>query len=198
MKRIELPSADYLRTKFIYEQETGKLVWANGFRKGKEAGYPKESQSRVSEGKRIVTSYIYVKLQDKNLPDYKTGKKVYAHRIIWKMMTGEDLGKMSVDHVNGDGTDNRWKNLRKATFSQNAANREVTCRSKSGIKGVKRMETLYGVYRYRADIRKDGKSISLGTYDTLDEAIAARARAENRLYKEFANPSVKAEYKLKD
>ena len=56
MKRIELPSADYLRTKFIYEQETGKLVWANGFRKGKEAGYPKESQSRVSEGKRIVTS----------------------------------------------------------------------------------------------------------------------------------------------
>lgn len=56
---------------------------------------------------------------------------VYMHRSI----LGEPDG-LVVDHISGDGLDNRRSNLRPATHSQNLLNRGKTRRNTSGYKGV--------------------------------------------------------------
>jgi hypothetical protein len=58
----------------------------------------------------------------------------YEHRIIWALMTGE--WPKEIDHINGNGWDNRWKNLRNGTHVENLQNR--TEFNKSGFRGVVR------------------------------------------------------------
>ena len=50
-------------------------------------------------------------------------------------MTG-GLPKRGLDHANGDGLDNRWCNLRLATYGQNSANAGKRSNNTSGRKGV--------------------------------------------------------------
>ncbi len=52
--------------------------------------------------------------------------------------------------------------------------------SKTGVRGVFQVRGLY-----RAELRFQGKVYRLGTYKTLEEAAAARRRAEDSLYKPF-------------
>ena len=189
MERIALPDAEILRQKFTYNKATGDLRWATGRNEGKIAGYLHAGYHRTYKHRKIRHYYRYVKLN---------GKKVYAHRIIWKMVTGDDLGKLSVDHINGDGRDNRWANLRKADASQNAANREATYQSRTGLKGIKRMANKFKGYTYRADIKVEGENISLGTYPTLEGAVRARTKAEKQFFGEFANSSIIEDYKLQE
>jgi hypothetical protein len=63
----------------------------------------------------------------------KHGKKnIKMHRVIMKTQEG-----MDTDHINGDGLDNRRKNLRICTRSINALNRHVRVAvTRSGIIGV--------------------------------------------------------------
>jgi hypothetical protein len=90
------------------------------------------------------------------------------------------------DHDNRDGLDNRWKNLREATKSQNAANRKVATTNKSGLKGVI-AKTRYGVTKYEALIRLDGKRKHLGRFSTPQEAHAAYVAAAEVYHGKFAN-----------
>lgn len=47
------------------------------------------------------------------------GSKTYlAHRIIWKMKTGEDPVEI-IDHHDCDSVNNRWVNLRQAEQKEN-------------------------------------------------------------------------------
>jgi hypothetical protein len=93
-----------------------------------------------------------------------------AHRVIWKLVTGRDPGD-TVDHINRDPSDNRWKNLRSATHGQNRAN-SLANRGRALPKGV-----YLDHGRFRAIIRRNGKNSSLGHYDTPAEASAAYVRA---------------------
>lgn len=60
-------------------------------------------------------------------------KTVRMHRAIVPCPTG-----MVIDHVNGDGLDNRRDNLRAVTHQQNAMNRRGRKNLTSGVKGVHR------------------------------------------------------------
>lgn len=80
-------------------------------------------------------------------------------------LTGWDL----VDHVNGNGLDNRRSNLRPATPTQNARNRGMRSDNTSGFKGV-HPHRRSG--RWAACIWFDGRSNYLGLFD--DAAEAAR------------------------
>lgn len=50
------------------------------------------------------------------------GKFYYAHRVIWKLQTMQEPN--IIDHINGIKWDNRIKNLRSVTSSQNNLNHQ--------------------------------------------------------------------------
>lgn len=103
---------------------------------------------------------------------------IRMHRVIIGAAHG-----LAVDHIDGNGLNNRRSNLRLATRAQNQHNRGVRADSASGLKGVLR-HALTG--RWRAYIRVDGKKIHLGYFDTAEAAHAAYSAAAHRLHGEFA------------
>jgi len=50
-------------------------------------------------------------------------RKVYAHRAAWMIVHGDIPPGMVIDHINGDGLDNRMCNLRLVTKTVNQQNR---------------------------------------------------------------------------
>lgn len=51
------------------------------------------------------------------------GQHIYTHRLAWYLHTGTDPLEKTIDHINGDGRDNRLANLRLAeTFSEQMMN----------------------------------------------------------------------------
>jgi len=108
------------------------------------------------------------------------GRHYKAHRLAWLYVTGE-LPSLQIDHANGTRDDNRWANLREATQSQNLANSSRRSDNTSGFKGVGQRRG-----RWRAQIRKDGRRIHLGTFSTPEAAHAAYLKAANDHHGEFA------------
>lgn len=91
-------------------------------------------------------------------------KPVRLHRLIM----GEPKGKI-IDHINGDGLDNRKSNLRLCTVAENCRNARRYRHSKSKYKGIS--PTPSG--RWQAKIHVNRRQITLGRFDS--EADAARA-----------------------
>jgi len=113
------------------------------------------------------------------------GIQIRAHRIAYKIMTGEwpPLG-YEVDHVNGIKDDNSWDNLRLATKSQNRLNLSTPAHNTSGIKGVslhKKTNT------WRVCVMLNGKQYSGGYFEDINDAEAAAINLRERLHQEFAN-----------
>jgi len=73
-----------------------------------------------------------------------------------------------IDHIDGNRDNNAIANLRLASSMQNAANRRRSARNKSGFKGVVARDG-----GWRAQIRRNGRFISLGTHPTKEQASAA-------------------------
>lgn len=100
-------------------------------------------------------------------------KNVYAHRMIVNAPIG-----MIVDHKNHNGIDNRKSNLRVCTVRDNARNRFGLKTNKSGMKGV-----------HKVVRKKDGvkyvSAITLGTFDTPEEAQAAYIKAAKMIFGDF-------------
>ena len=92
---------------------------------------------------------------------------------------------MMVDHVNGNGLDNRRENLRICTMSQNMMNRDKTNQNSTGFKGVYKTGDSK-LNPYSAKIQKDKKVYSLGHYKTAEEAARVRDRKAIELHGKFA------------
>jgi hypothetical protein len=101
------------------------------------------------------------------------------HRSIMNPAPG-----LVVDHINGDGLDNRKANLRIATVSQNLANRSAQTNSKSGIKGVSWSKQNK---KWMVQIKKDMKRIHIGFYPTIEDATRAFEYASKLLFGQFAH-----------
>lgn len=82
-----------------------------------------------------------------------------------------------IDHINGDGLDNRRSNLRLCTMAENSWNCGVRSHSKSGIKGVM-YESAGGYRRWRATVVSNGVR-HRAYFDSAEDADAwARAKRE--------------------
>lgn len=154
---------DALKSLLRYEPETGFIYWVA---KGK--GMIKKKTA----GTKLHSGYLGICIGP---------KRWQAHRIAWALHHGA-WPKDQIDHINGIKTDNRICNLREATNSQNGKNLGLSKANKSGIKGVS-FETY--TQRWKATIRVDGKSISIGRFDSIEDACNARKLAEQHYFKEW-------------
>lgn len=108
------------------------------------------------------------------------------HRLI---MSPPD--NMQVDHINGDGLDNRRSNLRIATSSQNHANRKRLLRVKSSVYRGVTWHKAAG--KWQAAIKANQAFHYLGVYESEEDAARAYDRAAMIYFGEFANTNFTTE-----
>lgn len=100
------------------------------------------------------------------------GKEYLLHRVIWFMVKGE--WPTQVDHQDHDRTNNRWSNLRNVSSQVNQMNMKKRKNNSSGVQGVRVLPSG----KFCAHIMVNRKQLSLGSYDDLEDAKAARKTAE--------------------
>lgn len=111
-------------------------------------------------------------------PNGKWSSGLLMHRLILGAPKG-----IHVDHINGNGLDNRRANIRLASMSQNLANRGATRKNTSGFKGVYWQKNRH---KWMASIRCRGHQIHLGYYLDPEEAAKAYDVAAKELFGEFS------------
>ena len=131
--------------------------------------------------KELIEKYKWI------IVDNNTGHTEYAitkpgGKFMHRMIMGYPSGK-EVDHINGNGLDNRRSNLRVCTRSQNSCNRPAPANNKTGYKGVYWDENKN---RYRAVITKDKVIYRLGRYKTAREAAVAYNEGAKKYHGEYA------------
>lgn len=165
-KYLPLPCQTKLNLLLAYDKITGELRWRNSARPGYEPG---EIAGCIPKGK----VYRIVVIE---------GLGYYANRLIWKMITGSDPISV-IDHIDLDGGNNKWENLRPAGRCQNGYNRKLNSNNKSGVKGVFWEKSHRA---WKAVITVDKKSIRLGRLKRLSDAEHAISAERERLHGEFA------------
>jgi hypothetical protein len=169
---------ELLQEYFDYDSESGRLTWKHRNRSrfkddrawntwntryaGKEAGAVKHEYN---------TSYRQIKVSGDGIHRLS----VPAHQIAFAVFSGR-LPLGIIDHIDGDGLNNRADNLREATAAINARNKAILAKNSSGVHGV--------------SMRKNGKWLAVGTlnrihstlglFETLFDAAAARKSWENK------------------
>jgi hypothetical protein len=122
---------------------------------------------------------------------YRCGKTFYAKRKV-RLVDGPRVnqhlhtfltGWPLVDHINGNGLDNRRANLREATKRQNGWNRGPNRANTSGFKGVTWNKACRS---WQAKITVGGASSYLGLFARAEEAAVAYDAAARDLQGEFA------------
>lgn len=121
-------------------------------------------------------------------------RSVFMHRVILATDTA-----LQVDHINGNGLDNRRSNLRAATPSQNRQNAK-----KHRFSGVPSSEfigvqkyTVRGAPRWRVEVRANKELFRLNNIRDEIEAAKIRDRFAVAFHGEFARlnfPELRAEY----
>lgn len=108
------------------------------------------------------------------------GRRNYAHRLAYLLMTG-NWPDRHMDHIDGNGANNKWSNLRPATQAQNLANRGPARRNRSGFKGI---YAHYG--KWIASVSFEGKVYRSKSCATKEEAAQLYREMALRVHGEFA------------
>ncbi|WP_129965774.1 HNH endonuclease signature motif containing protein [Escherichia coli] len=142
----------------IFEYRNGDLYWKIK---------PKHGKVCVGDLAGCVcstTSYRLIK--------YKQNMYL-AHHIIWEMHNGPIPEGYQIDHFDRNRLNNNIENLFLVTPQQNQQNRNVQKNNKLGVTGV-----YFHKNAYDAFIHVNGKTIYLGRFKDIEDAIRARRDAE--------------------
>lgn len=150
----------YVINKLFYDPSTGYLYrrWKDG-RVGK-----KEIGGLTTSGHRHVMV---------------DGISMYAHRLVWLYAYG-CIPDLDIDHINGNGDDNRLENLRLCTHAQNMQNRIANRNSSSRYIGVSIHRTTG---KWVSQIMVHGIGRYLGLHETEELAHKAYLEEKKRLHK---------------
>lgn len=134
----------------------------------------------------LVKGRVWVVVTNSGGRQYAGCRQKVNGRWVTELMHRTILGITDntwVDHVNGNGLDNRRQNLRHCTPSQNLANSRLRRDNKSGAKGVVWSARQR---RWQANIRHNGRRLHLGTFRIKEDAIRAYNKAAVSIFGEFA------------
>ena len=149
-----------------YHPDTGEFIWLQ------------RPSNRVAIGARAGNrnqyGYWVVKL---------LGRLYRQHRLAFFYMTGR--WPELVDHINGDRSDNRWKNLREVTSQQNSWNRSPLPRSRTGIKCV-----FPNGSGFKVQINYQGTIKYCGTYPTAELAQEVAELVQEMVQGEYKHGTI--------
>lgn len=168
MAKLNLPPQEYLCNILNYNPDTGKLYWKYRADRNKtwNTSFASKEAFTARDGRKH--GFYFVGTIDK--------KRYYKHRIIWKMVHGEDPDQ--IDHIDGDKQNNILSNLRNVQGFINQRNMITGKINAFGIVGVGFDKSRE---RYVARI-STGKYGFSKRFDTLKEAIAQRKKWEVDLF----------------
>lgn len=152
--------------------ETDKLIqeWIDKYRYEDGKLYYKKSRFKNKIGKEVKTfiSHGYAYFSSRS-------KKRSIHRVIFAMFHRK-LPKV-IDHIDRNPLNNRIENLRESSYHLNQFNTKMYLTNKSGFRGVFWDKSRN---KWRANICVQYKYINLGSFDTKEEAYAARVDYEKK------------------
>lgn len=151
-------SSARLRELLHYDPITGLFYWRQA-RSNRPAG---AVAGTISDG------YIQIQVD---------GRLTRAHRLAWLYMTGKWPAE-HIDHWDGDGTNNRFKNLRPASQQLNNENIRKARRRKHALP----LGVVKNRKRWSAAITVNRKRVHLGTFDSPELAHAAYVTAKRKLH----------------
>lgn len=172
MTKVKQPSVERVRAQLYYCPSTGNMYWRHdswaGFKKsvlvhraGGLAGCTRK------DGRRVINF---------------DGRVYLAYRLAWVCAHGDWPAK-TIDHINGDCTDDRLCNLRDVSQLINGQNIRLAQRTK-------RTSKLLGVYSnprnpvspWRSLISTKGRTRYLGVFKTELDAHDAYVQAKRLLH----------------
>jgi hypothetical protein len=161
-KYMPLPPLGYVQEHLRYDPDTGLFWWRK----------PKLGRSLFEPAGCSKKSHQYGRIKIK--------ENIYImHRIAWFLYYKQDPGPLQIDHIDRDKKNNKISNLRLVTNQQNCFNVGTRSNSTSGVTGVcwhknKKKWQAYG--------QLSRSQQYLGTFDSKDDAIAARAAWEQEVH----------------
>ena len=145
--RLDTHEADLIRQRISYDPETGIFT-----RIKKIAKYKENTPVGCKAGR-----YLQVN---------SAGKRFRGHQLAWFFVYG--YIPKEIDHINGDGMDNRIANLREVTHQENCHNlRSPPKHNKTGFLGVSYYKAGN---KFSSYITINRKKKHLGYFHTAEEA----------------------------
>lgn len=108
----------------------------------------------------------------------KSNRLLLMHRFILDISDP----KVHVDHINGNGLDNRRSNIRPCTPTQNNRNSSLPKNSTTGFKGV----SIAYDNKYKVHLSHENNKLHIGTFDSKEHAALSYDFAARKLHGEFA------------
>ena len=179
---LEKLTQDYLIKLVTYNEETGIFTWKprliNMFKPGKSqcricktwnTRFANKIAGNIWTQEESKTSYITIRITLNG-----KSKLYYAHRLAILYTEGH-LPLEQVDHIDGNGLNNRRDNLREVSNQENNKNMPMRSDNTSGYTGVywsKRDQ------KWHARIKVNGKYIHGGYFTNKEKAITKRKQME--------------------
>lgn len=155
---------EYLKSKLIYEPDTGRILFNRPItskKYGKEAGYEQKGPSGKTY-RRIFVGGIWTS----------------AHRVAWALYHDRDIPEgMVIDHIDGNGLNNRICNIKLVVPADNSINKKLYANNQVGITGITFVSRLN---QFRVQGKRKGYPGISQYFDSLLDAVSARKSWERR------------------
>lgn len=177
----QLPDPDLLRKLIRYEPDTGRMFWLprtpDLFPEGRRGA---EANCRGWNTKNAGNLALNNPHGTRHLSGHILGEVFLAYRVAWAIHHGvSEFGL--IDHIDGNGRNNRIANLRLANRQINSQNAFQRKDCSSGSTGVHwHVNKRWGKPCWAARIQVGNRRVFLGSFDNIEDAIAARKAAEKK------------------